>query len=67
MGKAFEMVHRDEGTGEGKLGQDVADVYPLADLFLDASDSRVLAESAERAIRLVFGHPFMTPTRDESV
>jgi deoxycytidylate deaminase len=65
LAEALSTIHRDEGEAQPKHAQDVSDVYPTADLFLDATDARVLAETIQRAIQVVFGNPFMTPTRDE--
>jgi cytidine deaminase len=65
LGEAETLIARDEGEGETDHGQDVGDVYPLADLFVDATDGKVLEDTVHRGIRLLFGHPFLTPTRDE--
>jgi deoxycytidylate deaminase len=50
---------------EGDYGQNVRDAYPLADFFLDGSNDVDLQATAARAVDIVFGHPFATPTKDE--
>jgi cytidine deaminase len=65
LGDAEKLIQRDEGEGQTDHGQDVGDVYPMADLFLDATDGKVLEDSVHRGVRLLFGYPFATPSRDE--
>jgi deoxycytidylate deaminase len=73
--KARVVIDRDQAEGEelgpqaGKneaedFGQQVGKAYPLADFFIDARDHE-LQSSINRAIDLIFGAPFETPTRDE--
>lgn len=68
--KAELLIVRDEDEqnllgGDPKYGQRVQDVFPLADVFVDTSDAQAMTESIKRAIRLFFGYPIITPSRDE--
>lgn len=67
MGDAAELIERDEREvlDEGDYGQDVRDAYPLADFFIDGSSRHRLGVSIGRALDIVFGDPFATPTIDE--
>jgi deoxycytidylate deaminase len=56
---------RDEHNQGIKLGQNVQDVFHIADAFVDARNYSSIQSSVERALHLLFGHPFRTPTRDE--
>jgi deoxycytidylate deaminase len=60
------VISRDEAEEHRAYGQNVRKTFPLADFFVDAREPRRLAESVGRALDLFFGHPFRTPTRDES-
>lgn len=62
---AEALISRDEQEGHNKYGQRLRDTFPLADVFLDACDGMRLRENLRRYIRLVFGHPFETPTVHE--
>lgn len=62
--RAERLVEVDELEAR-KLGQDVQDAFPLADLFVNADDRESLREQVKRFIELVFGYRFATPTRDE--
>jgi cytidine deaminase len=48
-----------------KWGQDVRSSFPLADVFLNASDMVSVEKDCRRLVELLFGHPTRTPTRDE--
>jgi deoxycytidylate deaminase len=61
---AEEIVANDEHedrNGGAEFGQNVRDAYPLADFFINADDPA----SVDRVVDIIFGHPFLTPTRDE--
>lgn len=62
---AEELVKRDEADLTKSLGQDVRDTFPLADVFVDATNRETMKNELGRYIDLVFGHPFHTPTPDE--
>ncbi|MBN2564178.1 MAG: hypothetical protein JXB46_00545 [Candidatus Eisenbacteria bacterium] len=63
--KAERLISRDEAEEDYEFGQDLRGTFPLADVFVNASGPDQLKTEMERFIRLVFGHPFETPTRDE--
>jgi cytidine deaminase len=66
LGKARQVIEVDEDEPlAGDFGQNVRDAYPLADFFLDGSNDVDLRATTERAIHVVFGYPFATPTKDE--
>jgi len=53
---------------EGKklaFGQQVREAFPLSDVFVDASGSPELEDALQRLVRILFGYPIHTPTRDE--
>lgn len=60
--KAEELVQRDESEVGRKLGQNVREVFPLADAFVAVDE---LEKQLERVVDLFFGSPFDTPTMDE--
>ena len=63
--QAEELIWIDEQEQGTKLGQNVGDAFPLADLFIDSRSREKIEESIGRYLELVFGYPFHTPTRDE--
>lgn len=67
LNDARKVIETDEyePMEEGDYGQNVRDAYPLADFFLDASSEADLQATATRAVDIVFGYPFATPTKDE--
>ena len=54
------LLSRDDHEGD-TLGQRTRDTFHLADVFVPLGDTKELG----RFLRLVFGHPYETPTRDE--
>lgn len=65
LSAAEQLVSRDERERTEPFGQNVEETFPEADIFVDATDAQRLRLELERFIRLLFGHPFHTPTRDE--
>lgn len=63
--QAEELIWIDEQEQGTKLGQNVGDAFPLADLFIDSRSREKIEQSIGRYFDLVFGYPFHTPTRDE--
>ncbi len=61
---ARDIVNRDDYE-PSRFGQNVRATYPLADFFIDATDDVSLKETVDRAVDILFGAPFETPTRDE--
>jgi cytidine deaminase len=62
--QAEELIQIDEQE-QNKLGQSVRDSFPCGDFFVDARSLERLQAGLARYVRLLFGHPFETPTRDE--
>ena len=62
--EAQMLVNRDEREGSD-LGQNVANAFPKADLFVDASSRQTMRSNVARFVELFFGNPFLTPTKDE--
>ncbi|MCA9228008.1 MAG: hypothetical protein KDA47_20445, partial [Planctomycetales bacterium] len=46
-------------------GQNVRKAFPLSDIFVDVDSHQSFPNSLQRAMEIVFSHPFHTPTRDE--
>jgi deoxycytidylate deaminase len=63
--RAETLVQRDEKELGKKLGQNVRDAFPLADYFVNASDTTKLSRSIDRLWDIFFGKPSLSPTRDE--
>ncbi|WP_161829636.1 anti-phage dCTP deaminase [Steroidobacter agaridevorans] len=62
--QAEHLIEIDEQE-QSKLGQSVRESFPRGDFFVDASSRERMQDSLARYVRLLFGHPFETPTRDE--
>src|SRR5690606_30083996 len=60
------LLNKDEKEVSNQFGQNVRDTFPLADIFLDASDEKDLKKQITRTVEIVFGHPFRTPQSDEA-
>jgi cytidine deaminase len=64
-GEARALILRDEKDElQPVFGQRVRDAYQLCDVYLPVSGSQ-LTTRAERLVDLLFGDPFITPSRDE--
>jgi deoxycytidylate deaminase len=63
-GEAASLILRDEKDERSQLGQRVRDAYELCDVYLPTSQKDLEAD-ARRLVELLFGRPFVTPTRDE--
>lgn len=61
---AVRLVKRDYEE-EGKLGQQLGKTFPLADFFVSNAPNNVLERQLRRFVRLVFGDPYISPTKDE--
>lgn len=62
---AIRLMSRDESDGSRKLGQRVRDTFELADAYVALNAGFEIGHEVDRLIRLLFGAPFETPTRDE--
>ena len=63
--EATRDIQRDELDTERPYGQRTRDTFAQADFFIDARSEPVLNEDLVRCVRLIFGWPFIPPTRDE--
>ena len=59
------LMARDERDGNRPLGQSVRDTFELADAYVSVRTGRQIRDEIARIVRLLFGAPFETPTRDE--
>lgn len=62
---AIRLMSRDESDGSRKLGQRVRDTFEQADAYVAIRSGYSIAGDVQRLVRLLFGAPFETPTRDE--
>jgi len=62
---ALKIMSLDENEREKPEGQRVLDCYPFADFIIDCTDNSSLTRSCDRLINIYFGHPFISPTKDE--
>jgi len=62
---AEELMLRDQEEIGKTFGQNLRNSYHLADIFVDASETKLLRDSVERGIELLFGNTFHTPSKDE--
>ncbi|MGH9960772.1 MAG: anti-phage dCTP deaminase, partial [Pyrinomonadaceae bacterium] len=63
--EAQELITIDAEEEGRELGQNVRDTFPLADYFVSVQDSAKLNEQLARLVQLVFGNPYLTPSRGE--
>lgn len=63
--EALELVNRDEHEASVSHGQRLRDVFPLADVFIDATTPESAKATLERFLRIVFGYNFHSPSREE--
>ena len=62
---AENLISRDEKDVNDEFGQNVRDTFPKADLFINSMDKEIVEREVQRFIKLLFNHPFITPTIDE--
>jgi deoxycytidylate deaminase len=63
--EATRDIRRDELDPEREYGQRTRETFSLADFFVNASSEDVLSRDIDRCVKLIFGWPFVPPTRDE--
>lgn len=63
--QATQLMETDESEAGTKLGQNVRETFPMADVFVNAMDPEGLRKEVDRFFSLLFGCSFHTPTRDE--
>ncbi len=62
---ALEIIAIDEDESDKPYGQRVIECYPRCDFVLDCTSLKTLEQSCERFFCIYFGHPFISPTKDE--
>jgi len=63
--QAEALIETDESEDGEKLGQNVRETYPDADYFIIGDSRNSIYAGVARFVRLVFRHPFESPTVDE--
>jgi len=66
MRNAYELAIRDEEDEAKDWGQQVREIFPRADFFLDVSDRGAARNELQRFLELFFDHKYHTPSRDEN-
>lgn len=62
---ALSLIRTDEHEESVDNGQRMRDVFPLADVFIDATSPETISSTVERMMRILFGYNFHSPSRDE--
>jgi cytidine deaminase len=62
---AAQLIGRDDAEEDQKSGQRVREVFPLADVIVNATEEAFLAEELNRFFEIFFGRPTRSPTLDE--
>ena len=62
---AVQLIARDYAEEGRPLGQRVGRTFPLADCFVTVESKTALDQHLRRLVRLTFGDPYISPTRDE--
>lgn len=63
--QAEEIMVNDEGRKPEKLSQNLLNTFPRGDFFIE-NNHDTLTKQVQRFVELLFGHPYITPTKDES-
>jgi cytidine deaminase len=63
--QAEKLLRKDESEIGDVYGQNVEDTFPIADIVINTADPATMSASIQRAIELLFGNVFITPTPDE--
>lgn len=63
--KAQELISRDSEEEDQTYGQRVRHAFPMADVIISANSRSDVEYSLQRFVRVIFGDPFIAPTRDE--
>jgi deoxycytidylate deaminase len=59
------LIQRDEKDAEKTYGQRVRDTFALADAYVSLVPGQDVGNQLNRIVSLLFGDPFVTPSRDE--
>lgn len=62
--KAKELIEKDAKEGDVLSGQRTRDTFHRSDVFIQLK-GEAFKDELKRFLDLVFGHPYLTPTRDE--
>ncbi|WP_367397129.1 anti-phage dCTP deaminase [Ruegeria atlantica] len=62
---AHELIERDDKESSKRFGQRVSDVFPMADLIIDATSEDHATPTLKRFFEALFGNFAISPTRDE--
>ena len=62
---AIDLIDRDEKEALKPFGQRVSEVFPRADLIIDATGDRSMKPLLKRFFEALFGNFAVSPTRDE--
>jgi len=63
--QAERIMARDEHDDEHRFGQNVREAFTFGDVYVANKPAAELRGGVMRYLRLFFGDPFLTPTRDE--
>lgn len=63
--EAERLLRRDESEIGADHGQNVEETFPIADIVINTTDHSAMVDSVQRAIELLFGNVFITPSVDE--
>lgn len=63
--QALQLLNRDEHESSIIHGQRLRDVFPLADVFIDATSFETTKITLERFLKIIFGYNFHSPSREE--
>lgn len=63
--EAESLIKRDENEVEAHSGQNVRDVFPLADVILDGKTEQLIQKTVRRFLLAFFGCPTSSPSNDE--
>ena len=65
LAQATKIMARDEHDDEHPFGQNVREAFTQGDVYVANQPAADLKDGVARYLRLLFGDPFLTPTRDE--
>lgn len=63
--KVSELIKKDEEEEENPFGQNIAETFPLADIFIDVDNEVSTQNSIKRFTELIFGYSVLTPLISE--
>lgn len=63
--QADQLIDKDKKRSGIEFGQNIGGTFPLADFFIRSNDC--IEKDVKRFFQIVFGHPNVTPTRNEFI